>query len=97
MAAGDRNGTDLYHVRKGKVFAGWYDVLRQYLNRLIDSRGRPGKRDADTKLVEGTPPSARKLSFRVANPKADGARRKFSRRCGSGTRPCTRRWKRRRY
>ncbi len=74
VAAGNRNSADLYRALKGKGFTGGYDAARRYLNRLIGSSGRPGKRDvkAMPTPAERTSPSARKLSFRVANPKPDG-------------------------
>ena len=73
VAAGNRNSEELHRVLKGKGFTGGYDAPRRYLNRLIGSSGRPGRRDlnAATTPTERTPPSARKLSFRVANPKPD--------------------------
>ena len=73
VAAGNRDTAELYRVLKGKGFAGRYDAARRYVNRLIGSTGRRGKRDpnATPMPAERTPPSARKLSFRVANPKAD--------------------------
>ena len=73
MAAGHRNSADLFRVLKGKGFTGGYNAARRYLNRLIGSSGRPGRRDANAPLTpaERTPPSARKLSFRVTNPKPD--------------------------
>ena len=74
VAAGNRNSADLYRELKGKGFTGGYDAARRYLNRLIGSSGRPGRRDTNAEVTpaERTPPSARKLSFRVANPKPDG-------------------------
>ncbi len=74
VAAGNRNSADLYRALKGEGFTGGYDAARRYLNRLIGSSGRPGRRDADAPVTpaERTPPSARKLSFRVANPKPNG-------------------------
>jgi transposase len=73
VAAGHRNSKDLHRALQGKGFTGGYDAARRYLNRLIGSTGRRGKRDpnATPTPVERTPPSARKLSFRVANPKVD--------------------------
>ena len=77
VAAGPpQQQADLYRALKAKGFAGGYDAsARRYLNRLIGSSGRPGrKRDhehAGPTPAERTPPSARKLSFRVANPKPD--------------------------
>lgn len=72
-AAGNRNSKELHRELKGKGFTGGYDAARRYLNRLIGSTGRPGKRDpnATPTPADRTPPSARKLSFRVANPKPD--------------------------
>ena len=74
VAAGNRNSADLYRVLKGKGFTGGYDAARRYLNRLIGTRGKPGKRDAAAAPTpaERMPPSARKLSFRVTNPKSEG-------------------------
>ena len=73
VAAGNRNSKDLHRALKGKGFTGGYDAARRYLNRFIGSNGRPGRRDttATATPTERTPPSARKLSFRVANPKPD--------------------------
>jgi transposase len=71
VEAGNRNSADLYRALKGKGYAGGYDPVRRYLNRLVGSSGRRGPRDANASVrpAERTPPSARKLSFRVANPK----------------------------
>jgi len=73
VAAGNRNSADLYRELRAKGFTGGYDAARRYLNRLIGSRGRPGRRDVDAPVTpaERTPPSARRLSFRVANPEPD--------------------------
>jgi transposase len=73
VAAGNRNSADLYRELKGKGFTGGYDAARRYLNRRIGGTGRPGRRDTSPPVTpaERTPPSARKLSFRVANPKPD--------------------------
>ncbi len=73
VAAGNRNSKDLHRALKERGFTGGYDAARRYLNRLIGSNGRPGRRDANTPAtpMERTLPSARKLSFRVANPKPD--------------------------
>jgi transposase len=73
VAVGNRNSADLFRELKAKGFIGGYDAARRYLNRLIGSTGRPGRRDADAPVTpsERTPPSVRKLSFRVANPKPD--------------------------
>lgn len=73
VAAGNRNSKELHRALQGKGFTGGYDATRRYLNRLIGSTGRPGKRtpNATPSPVERTPPSARRLSFRVANPKPD--------------------------
>jgi transposase len=73
VAAGNRNTAELFRMLKGRGFTGRYDAARRYVNRLIGSTGRPGRRDpnATPAPAERTPPSARKLSFRVANPKPD--------------------------
>jgi len=71
VAAGNRNSADLYRELKAKGDAGGYDAARRYLNRLIGSSGRSGRRDANTRPPTRKTPSARRLSFRVVNPKAD--------------------------
>lgn len=71
VAAGNRNSADLFRVLKGKGYTGGYDAARRYLNRLVGSSGRPGQRDANTRPPTRKAPSARRLSFRVVNPKAD--------------------------
>jgi hypothetical protein len=74
IAAGNRNSRDPYRALRAKGFAGGYDAARRYPNRRIGSTGRPGRRDpaAVVAPTDRTPPSARRLSFRVANPKPDG-------------------------
>ncbi len=73
VAGGSRNTAELHRTLKGKGFTGGYDVARRYVNRLIGSSGRPGKRQASATPppAEPTPPSPRRLFFRVANPKPD--------------------------
>jgi transposase len=69
IAAGHRNSADLYRHLKTKGYRGSYDAVRRYLNRRIGSSGRPGRRNGDTQPKPLSPPSARKLSFRITNPK----------------------------
>lgn len=71
MAAGKRNSADLYRELKAKGYAGGYDAVRRCLSRLIGSSGRPGPWDANTPPPTRKAPSARRLSFRVVNPKED--------------------------
>jgi transposase len=73
VAAGNRNTAELHRTLKAKGFTGGYDVARRCVNRLIGSSGRPGRRQASATPppAEPTPPSPRRLSFRVANPKPD--------------------------
>jgi transposase len=71
VAAGKRNSADLYRELKGKGYAGGYDAVRRYLSRSIGSSGRPGRRDASTPPPRRKAPSARRLAFRVVNPKED--------------------------
>lgn len=71
VAAGNRTITDLYRALKGKGYTGGYDAVRRYLIRLIGSSGRPARRDARTRPPGRKAPSARRLSFRVVNPKED--------------------------
>jgi transposase len=69
VAAGNRNSADLYRLLKAHGFTGGYDAVRRYLNRLIGSSGRPGRRGTATQPVERPAPSTRALSFRVVTPK----------------------------
>jgi transposase len=71
VAAGNRTITDLYRALKGKGYTGGYDAVRRYLIRLTGSSDRPGRRDTNTRPPERKAPSARRLSFRVVNPKED--------------------------
>jgi transposase len=71
VAAGNRTITDLYRALKGKGDTGGYDAVRRYRIRLTGSSGRPGRRDASTRPPGRKTPSARRLSFRVVNPKED--------------------------
>ena len=69
VAAGNHNSADLYRLLKARGYRGGYDAVRRFLNRLIGSCGRPGRRSGDTRPRRRPAPSARKLSFRAANPK----------------------------
>lgn len=71
IAAGNRNSADLFRLLKSRGFSGSYDAVRRYLNRLIGSSGRPGRRDRVSQPRRRPAPSARKLSFRVVNPKPE--------------------------
>jgi transposase len=71
VAAGNRNTADLYRVLKSQGYRGSYDAVRRYVNRLIGSSGRPGRRDPGARPRPPAAPSARKLSFRVVNPKPE--------------------------
>ncbi|QDU24241.1 hypothetical protein ETAA1_62550 [Urbifossiella limnaea] len=56
---------------RGKGYAGGYDAVRRYLIRLTGRRVCAGRRDANTRPPGRKAPSARRLSFRVVNPKED--------------------------
>jgi transposase len=71
VAAGNRNSADLFRDLKAQGYVGGYDAVRRYVNRLIGSSGRPGRRDPDARRRPPSAPSARKLSFRVVNPKPE--------------------------
>jgi transposase len=72
IATGDRNTADLFRVLKeAHGYRGSYDSVRRYLNRRIGSTGRPGPRDPDVTPPRRSPPSARKLSFRLVKPKPE--------------------------
>jgi transposase len=71
IAAGHRNSADLDRVLRTQGYRGGYDAVRRYLNRRIGSSGRPGRRGPDTQPPRPKVPSARKLSFRLVNPKPD--------------------------
>ena len=71
VAAGNRTISDLYRALQGKGYTGGYDAVRRYLIRLTGRSVRAGLRDANTRPPGRTTPSARRLSFRVVNPKED--------------------------
>jgi transposase len=71
VAGGNRNSGDLFRALKGQGDTGGYDAVRRYLSRLIGRRGRPGRRDANTRPASRKTPTPRRRSFRVVNPKAD--------------------------
>jgi len=71
VASGNRTITDVYRALMGEGYTGGYDAVRRYRIRLIGSSDRPRRRDASTRPPGRKAPSARRLSFRVVNPKED--------------------------
>jgi transposase len=71
IAAGHRNSADLYRALRTQGYRGGYDAVRRYLNRRVGSSGRPGRRGPDSHPPRPKVPSARKLSFRLVNPKPE--------------------------
>jgi transposase len=71
IAASHRNSADLNRLLKTHGYRGGYDAVRRYLNRRIGSSRRPGRRNCETHSPHRKPPSARKLSFRLVNPKPE--------------------------
>jgi len=72
IAAGGTNTAELYRALRGKGCRASYDAVRRYANRHLGSSGRPGRRAPATPRSTPAPeiPSARKLSFSFACPKA---------------------------
>ena len=75
IARGGTNTAELYRSLRAKGCRASYDAIRRYANRRLGSSGRPGRRSASAPLSHPPPaiPSARKLSFQFACPKAKGA------------------------
>ena len=72
LAGGETNTADLYRLLRTKGCRASYDAVRRYTNRRLGSSGRPGRRSPSVPRPTPTPepPSARKLSFQFACPKA---------------------------
>lgn len=72
ITAGHRNSADLNRLLKAHGYRGGYDAVRRYLNRRIGGSMRPARRNyCETHPPNRKPPSARKLSFRLVNPKPE--------------------------
>lgn len=74
IAGGGTNTAALYRVLKGKGCRASYDAVRRYANRWLGSAGKPGRRSPAAPRPTPAPevPTARKLSFQFACPKAKG-------------------------
>jgi transposase len=71
VAAGNHNSADLYRLLRAQGYRGGYDIVRRYLNRLVGSSRRPGRRGREIRPRRSPAPSARRLSVRVVNVKPD--------------------------
>jgi transposase len=74
IARGGTNTAELYRLLRAKGCRASYDAIRRYANRQLGSSGRPGRRSSALPRPTPAPeiPSARKLSFQFAGPKAKG-------------------------
>lgn len=74
IAGGGTNTAELYRLLRAKGCRASCDAVRRYANRRLGSSGRPGRRSSSAPRPTPAPeiPSARKLSFQFACPKARG-------------------------
>jgi transposase len=77
ISGGGRNTKELHRLLGEKGCRACYDAVRRYVNRIVGSTGKPGRRTGEVKPPRPAAPSARKLSFElVCTPKPkseDGA------------------------
>lgn len=72
ISGGGRNTKELHRLLGGKGCTAGYDAVRRYVNRIVGSTGKPGRRTGDVKPPPAPVPSARQLSFRmVCSPKPE--------------------------
>lgn len=75
ISGGGRNTKDLHRLLGEKGCRACYDAVRRYVNRIVGSTGKPGRRTGDEKPPPPSVPSARKLSFELVcppKPKSEG-------------------------
>lgn len=72
IESGETNTAELYRRLRANGCRASYDAVRRYANRHLGSSGKPGRRSSTTPRPTPAPeiPSARKLSFQFACPKA---------------------------
>lgn len=68
ISGGGRNTKDLHRLLGEKGCRACYDAVRRYVNRIVGSTGKPGRRTGEAKPSPPTVPSARKLSFELVCP-----------------------------
>lgn len=68
ISEGGRNTKDLHRLLGQKGCRACYDAVRRYVNRIVGSTGRPGRRTGEVKPPPPAVPSARKLSFELVCP-----------------------------
>jgi transposase len=65
---GGRNTKELHRLLGEKGCRACYDAVRRYVNRIVGSTGKPGRRTGEVKPPPPAAPSARKLSFELVCP-----------------------------
>jgi transposase len=68
ISGGGRNTKDLHRLLGEKGCRACYDAVRRYVNRIVGSTGKPGRRTGEAKPPPPALPSARKLSFELVCP-----------------------------
>jgi transposase len=68
LRGGGRNTKDLHRLLGEKGCQACYDAVRRYVNRIVGSTGKPGRRTGEVKPPPPSVPSARKLSFELVCP-----------------------------
>jgi transposase len=63
ISRGGRNTSELHRLLQEKGCCVLYDTVRRYVNQIVGSTGKPGRRVGEVKKASTSPPSARKLSF----------------------------------
>jgi len=68
ISGGGRNTKELHRLLSEKGCQACYDAVRRYVNRIVGSTGKPGRRTGGVKPPLPSVPSARKLSFELVCP-----------------------------
>jgi transposase len=68
IGGGGRNTKELHRLLGEKGCQAGYDAVRRFVNRIVGSTGRPGRRTGDVTPPPPPVPSARKLSFELVCP-----------------------------
>ena len=68
IGGGGRNTKELHRLLGEKGCKAGYDAVRRFVNRIVGSTGRPGRRTGEAKPPPPPVPSARKLSFELVCP-----------------------------
>jgi transposase len=70
IGGGGRNTKELHRLLGEKGCKAGYDAVRRFVNRIVGSTGRPGRRTGEVKPPPPPVPSARRLSFELVCPPA---------------------------